>query len=517
LTEAMLVFQFLLVNAFPVLLASLVNESCPDQLAALQVTASQQNQAHHGKAHREKSHHKTVHNKKTAGRSRSTDGRHPPDGSDKHCRPQDASGRVLGLQRRIRKEVHTLSDAEFQSFAKAANLLKEVESKCSGKALCAEDYPNTWDSFRAFNMRCHNDEEDFLVCHRRMLYDLETSLQKISGDCDVTLPYWNPYREPGNALDSKVWNSSRFGALWGVEEKYCYDSAEDAWTDCVTDGVGADWKQGTDIHSYDCSACLNRAPELHANLLPFPVLLAATKKDRTLEDFQSWVRGIVADVHFMVGGDMAHLPEATTDPVSFAHLGMVDLLLSLRQVYRSNAGKDQLCTTCSKPTAFYNVPRSEWLGKVDAANSCIQVPASSPRACIGYGDLVQAAGNQGKASLLGEAESEESSAGAKCSKMLTTMKSSSCGVKDLLHNVVLTQRYNSTSAYAACRTYWSSMDSEMGRNFMQWSKYTATKRIESCKAAVNETMKLVSFFRHAEPVGSPETKYGIKCDATLQC
>ena len=22
--------------------------------------------------------------------------------------------------------------------------------------------------------------------------------------------------------DSKVWNSSRFGALWGVEEKYCY-------------------------------------------------------------------------------------------------------------------------------------------------------------------------------------------------------------------------------------------------------------------------------------------------------
>ena len=101
---------------------------------------------------------------------------------------------------------------------------QKVESKCSGKALClalrqtkfarraskavaecvatgAEDYPNTWDSFRAFNMllgleshvvrcqclrtrcyrRCHNDEEDFLVCHRRMLYDLETSLQKMLG------------------------------------------------------------------------------------------------------------------------------------------------------------------------------------------------------------------------------------------------------------------------------------------------------------------------------------------------
>ena len=73
---------------------------------------------------------------------------------------------------------------------------------CSGP----EDYPNTWDSFRTFNMpfdlarsgkshrvtlgfmfglcqkrRCHNDEEDFLVCHRRMLYDLETSLQKMLG------------------------------------------------------------------------------------------------------------------------------------------------------------------------------------------------------------------------------------------------------------------------------------------------------------------------------------------------
>ncbi|CAE7738508.1 ODHCY, partial [Symbiodinium pilosum] len=467
--------------------------------------ASQQNQAHHGRSHYRRVHHENAHKSHRVGNTRTSDSRHPPDGSEKHCRPQDSSGRVFGLQRRIRKEVHSLSDKEFQSFARAANLLKKVESKCAGKALCAEDYPDTWDSFRASNMRCHKDEEDFLMCHRRMLYDLETSLQKVSGDCDVTLPYWNPYREPGNALDSKVWNASRFGALWGVEEKYCYDSAEDAWTDCVTDGVGADWTQGSDIHSYDCSACLNRAPELYANLLPLPVLLAATKKDRTLEDFQSWVRGIIADVHFMVGGDMAHLPEATTDPVAFAHFGMMDLLMSMRQVYRSNARKDQLCSTCSKPITFYNVPRSEWLGEVDEKNSCVKVPASNPRACIGYGDLIIAAGNQGQASLLSEGgESEETSAGAKCSKILTTMKSSSCQVKDLLHSVVLTQRYNVTSAYEACRTYWSSMDSEMGRNFMQWTKATAASRIESCKAAANETLKLMSFFRHAEPANAPE-------------
>mmetsp|Transcript_29614 Transcript_29614/g.55432 ORF Transcript_29614/g.55432 Transcript_29614/m.55432 type:complete len:498 (-) Transcript_29614:133-1626(-) len=497
-----MIFQILLANTLPALLASSANDSCLDQVAALQVTASQQ--------------HKQAHSERIAGSSYQREVLHAPDGSEQHCRPKDSSGHVLGLQRRIRKEVHSLTDEEFENFAKAANLLKKVESKCPSSAtICAEDYPNTWDSFRALSMRCHNDAEDFFTCHRRMLYDLETSLQNISGNCDLTLPYWNPYREPGNALDSKVWNASRFGALWGVEDKYCYDSTEDAWTDCVTDGVGGGWRQGNDVHSYDCSSCLNRAPELYANRLPMPVVLAAVKKDRTLEEFQNWVQSIVADIHFMVGGDMVNLPEATTDPVAVAHLGMMDLLLSLRQVYRHADKKGESCSSCSKPTAFYNVPRSEWLGKVDAENSCIQVPATNPKACIGYNDLVIAGKRQ--ASLLSEADGDQSTAGALCAKMLTTMKSATCGVKDLVQNVVLAQQYNVTSAYAACRTYWSSMNSEMGRSFMKWSQYTATSRIERCKAAVDDTVKLVGFFRHSEASNSPEAKYGMKCQDTLGC
>ena len=201
--------------------------------------------------------------------------------------------------------------------------MHQVESKCAGKALCpvlrsflravstcrlvqvklklsflllsvsptpgAEDYPDTWDSFRASNMplgfwafRAKKSQPESLtargdatkmrrtsscviagccmtwkpacrscsaVCNFLTAFAARPCYQlRVSGDCDVTLPYWNPYREPGNALGKQLSERNRvvLATCKGLSSFELFSCAETRKSGMPADSVhcGA-WRRST--------------------------------------------------------------------------------------------------------------------------------------------------------------------------------------------------------------------------------------------------------------------------------
>ncbi|CAE7602331.1 ODHCY [Symbiodinium pilosum] len=91
-----------------------------------------------------------------------------------------------------------------------------------------------------------------------MMYDLETSLQKLCNDCSITLPYWNSFREAGNIWGSKTWAPNRYGNPFGVsgyKAQWCYDYG---WTQCVVEGIGKGFTMNPHADKSSCSLSLPR-------------------------------------------------------------------------------------------------------------------------------------------------------------------------------------------------------------------------------------------------------------------
>ncbi len=97
----------------------------------------------------------------------------------------------------IRKDANTLSAAERAEFV---NAVKDI--KASG----------IYDQFvlRHANaiMRAIHRSPAFLPWHRRFIWDLERELQRVSGNPNLGLPYWN---WPSGGAGASMWNDDLLG------------------------------------------------------------------------------------------------------------------------------------------------------------------------------------------------------------------------------------------------------------------------------------------------------------------
>jgi len=126
---------------------------------------------------------------------------------------------------RERKEIHDLTDQEWNKYAAAINELKRRE---------------IWEDFSDLHTipgmsAAHGASSHFLHWHRKFLYDVETRLIEISNDCSLALPYWDWANDPTDGYNSAVWNPSRFGSNnYGAQSQTQY---------CVRDGPFRNWQQ----------------------------------------------------------------------------------------------------------------------------------------------------------------------------------------------------------------------------------------------------------------------------------
>ena len=97
----------------------------------------------------------------------------------------------------MRKDANTLTTAEREEFVAAV------------KAVKAE---GLYDQFvlRHANaiMNAIHRSPAFLPWHRRFIYDLELELQRVSGNSDLGIPYWN---WPSGGASASMWNDDLLG------------------------------------------------------------------------------------------------------------------------------------------------------------------------------------------------------------------------------------------------------------------------------------------------------------------
>mmetsp|Transcript_35617 Transcript_35617/g.75417 ORF Transcript_35617/g.75417 Transcript_35617/m.75417 type:complete len:866 (+) Transcript_35617:47-2644(+) len=294
-------------------------------------------------------------------------GTNAADGSDYHCRPFTCEDgvKVFGLQRRVRKEIHDLSDAGFASFRDALKSLKDSKA----------DYPGSYDSFvrmHQISKQAHGGPE-FLPWHRRFLLEFETALQKASGSCALTLPYWNWAEETGNFAGSAVWSASRYGRL---EEG------------CITSGVAAGWQN-------EEGNCVRRSPRAQLNgVLPSWVVVAEEIERTSDYEGAAGIRSKLeyalghGAAHMMIGGDMGSLV-SPRDPVFFLHHCFIDRLYSFWQDYHivhSTGVAVNSCgglRTCNALGGLGGMAQ-DWIGTLDVQEHCVPLPVSRPGSCLAY-------------------------------------------------------------------------------------------------------------------------------------
>ncbi|CAE7248067.1 ODHCY [Symbiodinium sp. CCMP2456] len=498
---------------------------------------------------------------------------HPPDGSSLHCARKDSSGKVIGPQIRIRKEIHKTTDAEFSKFANCVRKLKEVKSSCNGKYRCIQDYPNSWDSFLAFHMNCHRREDEFWVCHRHMMYDLETALQKICNDCDVFLPYWNSFRESGDIWGSVTWGSNRYGNPFGLPRDqawWCYDHG---WSQCVMEGIGKEFLMDPHADKSSCSACLSRQPYRWAHVTALPVVMAVLTSKDSFETIQAKFEAFHVDVHTNVGGNMANLPDSTLDPVFWLHHGVVDFMFTFWQAWQYNNEKEhptcRSCKTCNSPMTHYRVRRKEWMGRWNPEHKCVELPCSNPVVCIGYDGYIEPGiwtppappppsphkgwGRWGwRRWLLLQNESLQDFDGSgesgyvhdpqelpvvledpdgseivdsaspllgaddfmekmQCEETINKIQKGSCSIDEIAKHVVLTTKRDMTQLRSQCAEFWGTLRGMVSEEGVE-------ERINTCWTALQSIEKVQETFRFKEPTTVAEKLYGIQCNTeNLHC
>lgn len=124
----------------------------------------------------------------------------------------------------IRKDANTLTPAERQEFVQAVHTLKQ-----SG----------LYDQFvlRHANtpMTAIHRSPAFLPWHRRFILDFERELQRVSGNPNLGLPYWN---WPSGGPSASMWNNDLLGGdgnpLTGIVENGPFRSGQ--WSVINSDG-----------------------------------------------------------------------------------------------------------------------------------------------------------------------------------------------------------------------------------------------------------------------------------------
>mmetsp|Transcript_10560 Transcript_10560/g.23286 ORF Transcript_10560/g.23286 Transcript_10560/m.23286 type:complete len:432 (+) Transcript_10560:84-1379(+) len=314
-------------------------------------------------------------------------GTHDPDGSHRHCRPWtcDNGQKVWGLQRRERREIHDWSDAEFEELAGLFRRLKKVDFRQKpAKVYPAhfgfdeEEHPElkgdqgtSYVAFTERHLHSHHAHmsDDFLPWHRRILADMETQLQIMSGDCSLTLPYWNWGYDADNFATSVVFTEKRYGSWKGG---------------CVTDGIGGKFDYFND--------CLIRDPpkveDANRNF-PSWSFMEKVLQHRT-KDFRGVSQSIEVDFghncfHCTLNGFMlTHM--STRDPIFWLHHGMIDHMWTYWQnFHRKNTTLVTGCGTC-KDLPDFGGPATNWVSAWDETRECVPLPRDNPYMCVAYAE-----------------------------------------------------------------------------------------------------------------------------------
>ncbi len=227
----------------------------------------------------------------------------------------------------IRKDANTLSPAERQAFVNAVHALKQ-----SGR----------YDQFvlRHANppMTAIHRAPAFLPWHRRFIFDFEQELQRVSGNPDLGLPYWN---WPSGGPSASMWNDNLLGGNGnpssGVVETGPFRA--DQWRIINSNGVetGPLSRQfgRSGANSLPTQAEINQV----LNLTPYD---SAPWNTNSTPSFRNQLEGWMGPNlhnrgHVWVGGSMLPMT-SPNDPVFFMHHCMVDKLWHEWQLRFPNQG-----------------------------------------------------------------------------------------------------------------------------------------------------------------------------------
>jgi len=304
--------------------------------------------------------------------------RHPPDMSAKHCR----SNNGVGKQRRFRREIFDLDTDQWLKVKLAWQKLQrqgryDAYSVDHGKhyGINAGD-PNDHAARRT-------SQGGFLPYHRALAAELETELQNVSGDCDLTIPYWN-WAEDESANDlknSKMWNGKYGGN---------YDG-------CVTTGLPRGWE-----YPANSGNCLKRAGDknTHWDAGSDIVDLQSIIEDNSQYiDFCAAIEGAHNVVHCgMTNGDHglgrnaqdddksnfcnAVGKASPSDPLFFLHHLFIDSLWFRWQDYNKNKGdKSAECADCREELQIWATKFN--VGKEGGCRHGVLTPISRSTAIFG--------------------------------------------------------------------------------------------------------------------------------------
>ena len=226
----------------------------------------------------------------------------------------------------IRKDANTLTTTERAEFVAAV------------KAVKAE---GLYDQFvlRHANaiMSAIHQAPAFLPWHRRFLYDLEVELQRVSGNPNLGIPYWN---WPSGGAGASMWNDDLLGGdgdAGGVVRTGPFRAGE--WTVVNSSGQPA----GPLMRGFGQSGLptLSTQPEIDQvkAVTPYDVFPWNTSSNPSFRNqVEGWMgpnlhnRG-----HVWVGGSMLPMT-SPNDPVFFMHHCMVDKIWHEWQVRFPNQG-----------------------------------------------------------------------------------------------------------------------------------------------------------------------------------
>lgn len=459
----------------------------------------------------------------------------PPDMSDLHCRPVDRHGRAIGLQNRVRREIHLWTDGEFAKFSHAVNILYHRP----GSDLSL--YPTTYASIVASHKMCHQKPNHFFPWHRHLLYDFETVLQNISGDCELTLPFWNSNAEAGDPWTSVVFASNRYGMRPACSldspqpgeacrghmsipgKKPCHADVPDEWgsvddSSCIDEGIAANWTVSDHssciLSGVDCSAglppsdpkgchrCVKRRPEGNF-LIPYSYVILELSTEQNFEAISRWIEFTPhpAPHTSLFGGSMAPIQTSPSDPAFFLHHAHMDNLFTWWQRYHLvwNGVDTSTCDSCSgEVLPFYNESFVEWMGKFDRAAGCVMLPASDPRVCLSY---------QSHVSI----EKPKGDGEPTCTEILKKFEFGECDAQKIRSSIQRTyQSIHAADMKEVCEQ-WISNTPEHA-----WLSDEAQRtQIHLCDAIVDRMAENEETTLFAEPASDEERKLGFKCTPEL--
>ena len=256
---------------------------------------------------------------------------------------------------RERRAWEDLSDFEQTEFLDAVVLLEEG----------AMTYIPTYDDFvnvHAENARSSHSMagappvEEFLTWHRWFIYQYESALQQVSGNCGLTLPYWNWETDSGNERRSSVLQSTTFGSVNGISGR-----------GDVTEGI-VDCSSWTAVSDNGCVQRTFNGGRFTST---------AGLLDRIVENpnynvfFQVLEGAPHATPHNWVGGNMAGPFFSPDDPLFFLHHCNTDRIFALWQQRARHANKPLLPALPTSTGAGLLQGRNQTLLQSKATASCI--------------------------------------------------------------------------------------------------------------------------------------------------